>query len=480
VNRYLVILMCAGLLITGCSRETAVQDTQDTSVASPNIIYIMLDEWGYYEWSGMRHPVLETPNIDTMAAGGVRFTQMLAGSNVCAPTRSVLMTGQHSGHTTVRANGGGLALTSEDITVADMLKKAGYATGGFGKWGLGDAGTTGVPEKHGFDTFFGYYHQVHAHSYYPRYLLRNSTRVPLEGNTGDFYEGELFAHELIYQEGLNFIRDNKDRPFFAYFPWTPPHGRWAMPSDDPAWLKYRDKEWDASNRWGTKEAQKYAAMVEMVDRQIGEILDLVRELNIDRNTIIVVSGDNGGKDYFKNENHPHGFMAPNLDPVTGKRFRGGKGEFYEGGLRVPYIVYWPDRIKPAVSDHLGYFPDVMPTLAELAGIQTPASTDGISFLPTLLGEDEVGRRQAQHEYLYWESKGMRAVRMGNWKAVKPGEEAAFELYDLSTDLEELNDVAEQYPGILEQMKIYAMQAHSPPRHGQVLDPSAGFQGHKAD
>jgi arylsulfatase A-like enzyme len=218
----------------------------------------------------------------------------------------------------------------------------------------------------------------------------------------------------------------------------------------------------------------------VVDRQIGEILDLVRELNIDRNTIIVVSGDNGGKDYFKNENHPHGFMAPNLDPVTGKRFRGGKGEFYEGGLRVPYIVYWPDRIKPAVSDHLGYFPDVMPTLAELAGIQTPASTDGISFLPTLLGEDEVGRRQAQHEYLYWESKGMRAVRMGNWKAVKPGEEAAFELYDLSTDLEELNDVAEQYPGILEQMKIYAMQAHSPPRHGQVLDPSAGFQGHKAD
>ena len=480
MNKYPVVLMCAGLLIMGCSRETAGQDEQGAVATSPNIIYIMLDEWGYYESSAMGHPILETPIIDSMAAGGVRFTQLLAGSNVCAPTRNVLMTGQHSGHTTVRANGGGLALTSADFTVAEMLKGAGYATGGFGKWGLGDAGTTGVPEKHGFDVFFGYYHQVHAHSYYPKYLLRNSTKVPLEGNTGKYYSGKMFSHELIYQEGLKFIRENKDRPFFAYFPWTPPHGRWAMPEDDPAWLKYKDKDWDASNRNSENDAQVYAAMVEMVDRQIGEILDLVRELNIDKNTIIFVSGDNGGMDYFKNENHPHGFLAPNLDPVTGRRFRGGKGNFYEGGLRIPYIVYWPDRITPAVSDHLGYFPDVMPTLAELAGVKPPEHTDGISFLPALFGEAETGIEQEQHDYLYWEDGKSIAVRMGNWKAIKPSEEASFELYDLGTDIEELNDVAAQYRGTLEQMKTYAAQAHSPPREGKILDPSIGFKGHTND
>lgn len=441
----------------------------------------MMDEWGYFEWSAMGHPILQTPNIDKLASEGIRFTQFLAGGSVCAPTRSTLMTGQHTGHTTVRANSGGAALCADDITIASILKAAGYATGGFGKWGLGDAGTTGAPEKHGFDIFFGYYHQVHAHTYYPRYLLRNSKKVPLEGNTGDYQTGQTFSHNLIYEKGLRFIRDNKERPFFAYFPWTPPHGQWGMPADDPSWLKYKDKKWDASNQRGKHDAQMYAAMVEMVDRQIGEILNLLEELDIDKNTIIFVCGDNGGQPYFKNKNHPHGFLAPNLNPKTNKSFRGGKGNFYEGGLRIPFIVRWKGKIKPGtVSDHIGYFPDIMPTLAELAGTQSPKDTDGISIVPTLLGEKQSGRKQKQHEYLYWEDPQSCAVRIKNWKAVRPRKGKPFELYDLSKDIEELNNVAKHHPDILKKMIAHAKEAHTAPRRGKVLDASLGFKGHKKD
>jgi arylsulfatase A-like enzyme len=389
------------------------------------------------------------------------------------------MTGQHTGHTTVRANGGGMSLCADDVTIAAMLKEAGYVTGGFGKWGLGDAGTTGVPEKQGFDTFFGYYHQVHAHTYYPRYLIHNSKKVKLEGNTGDYLTGETFSHNLIHAAGLEFIRSNKDRPFFAYLPWTPPHGYWAMPEEDPAWQKYKEMQWDATNQKGDYDAQMYAAMVEMADRQIGEILDLLKELDLDRNTIVFVCGDNGGQPYFQNDRHPHGFLAPNLDPKTGKRFRGGKGNFYEGGLRIPFIVWWPGKIHAGeVSNHLGYFPDIMPTLAELAGAEAPENTDGISIVPTLLGGDP--GKQEQHEYLYWEDPRSCAVRMSKWKAIRPDKEEAFELYDLDKDLEELHNVADQHPEILEQMKSFAGAAHTPPCLGEVLDISVGFKGHKSD
>jgi arylsulfatase A len=356
-----------------------------------------------------------------------------------------------------------------------VLKGAGYATGGFGKWGLGDAGTTGVPEKHGFDVFFGYYHQVHAHSYYPRYLLRNSEKVPLEGNTGDPYVGRTFSHGLIFEEGMRFIREHEDRPFFCYLPWTPPHGHWGMPDDEPAWQKYKGKEWDATDQQGEQDAQKYAAMVEMVDRQIGTVFDLLDELGIDDKTLVIVCGDNGGQEYFRNEKHPHGFFAPNLNPRTGVRFRGGKRDFYEGGLRIPFIVRWPGRIAPGtVSDHLGYFPDVMATLAEVAGTAPPEDTDGISFVPTLLGAGVAGRDQPQHEYLYWEDLTSSAVRMKDWKAVKPNRDTKYELYDLSSDIEEKNDVASRYPDVLARMMEYASAAHRPARSGRTLDPSAGF------
>ncbi|MEP3478613.1 MAG: arylsulfatase [Fuerstiella sp.] len=445
-------------------------------------MYIMMDEWGYFESSGMNHPILQTPHIDRMASEGIRLTQFLAGGNVCAPTRSTLMTGQHTGHTTVRNNGGGAALMKSDTTIADVLKQQGYATGGFGKWGLGDAGTTGVPEKHGFDKFFGYYHQVHAHSYYPRYLIRNSEKVVLEGNTGDPYVGTVFAQDLIHAEGLQFIRDNKDGPFFAYMPWTPPHGHWGMPKDDPAWLKYKDKVWDAKNQRGTHDAQTYAAMVEMVDRQIGDVFALLKELNIDDKTIVFVCGDNGGQPYFQNEKHPHGFLAPNLNPVTGERFRGGKGNFYEGGLRVPFIVRWPGKIRAgSTSDHLGYFPDIMPTLAELAGCKVPAKVDGISIVPTLIGESAAGRSQddLQHEYLYWEDRKSSAVRMANWKAIQPAKNKPYELYNLTNDLQELNNIADKHPEVLQQLMAYAKDAHSSGTSGKVLNPAIGFKGHTA-
>ena len=222
-----------------------------TNYNKPNIIYLMLDEWGYFESSLMGHPILNTPNIDKVASEGLRFTQFLAGASVCAPTRSTLITGQHTGHTTVRGPG---CLRADEVTVPSMLKDAGYATGGFGKWGLGDVGTTGVPEKHGFDIFFGYYNQTHAHTFYPKYLIRNSKKVPLAGNTGDFLKGETFSHSLIFKASLDFIQENRDRPFFAYLPWTPPHGFWTMPDNEPTWEKYKDRKWDAANQKGTHDA----------------------------------------------------------------------------------------------------------------------------------------------------------------------------------------------------------------------------------
>lgn len=460
--------------LTACGDPGGTNDKEVLADSKPNIIHIMLDEWGYFESSMMGHPILETPNIDRFASEGMRFTQFLAGGCVCAPTRSVLMTGQHLGHTTVRTNGGGQALRDDDITIAEMLKQQGYATGGFGKWGIGDAGTSGVPEKQGFDLFFGYYHQVHAHSYYPRYLLKNSVQIPLKGNTGDPHSGQTFSHSLIHQEGLEFIRRHKDDPFYAYLPWTPPHGHWHMPADEPSWIKYKDKEWDAPNQRGKHDAKMYAAMIEMADRQIGEIMALLKELDIDENTIVFISGDNGGQAYFKNEQYPNGFFAPNVNPLTGQKFRGGKREYYEGGLRIPFLVRWPEKIKPGtVSDHLGYFPDMMPTLADISGAAQPRSADGKSILPTLLNSGG----QESHTYLYWEGKDDVAIRKGKWKAVKPSNSSDFELYDLSKDLEESTNLALKNPTILTELIEFAQEAHTPPQFGEIVDSSLAFRGH---
>ncbi len=434
----------------------------------PNIVYIMSDELAYYELSHMGNPYIRTPRIDKMAGEGIRFTQALAGAPVCAPLRCSLMTGKHMGHASVRANDGGTPLRAEEQTIASILKELGYATGGFGKWGAGGRGSTGVPEKHGFDTFFGYYDQVHAHSYYPPYLIENSAEVKLPGNNGG-RSGRTYSHYEIINRGLEFIRENKDRPFFCYLPITPPHGMYDIPKDDPAWQLYKDAEW-MKDESVSKEAKNYAAMVSMVDRNVGQVLDLLRELDIEDNTIVFFTGDNGGQDRFRNKEHPRGFFGPNVNPRTGVEFRGGKGNLYEGGLRIPFIVRWPGKIEAGqVSDLLFYQPDILPTLAELTTAKVPEGVDGLSVLPTLLGEGTVGRKQKQHEYLYWEYRSQTAVRMKNWKAVKPGKNGAWELYDLDKDISEQNNIAADHPEILQKMKAFAKKAHEPVRPGTFAD-----------
>ena len=406
--RLFVILILP--LLFSCNTTVDKMATKPSGM--PNFIFIMLDEWAYFELSSMGHPQIQTPNIDRFASEGIRFTQCLAGGNVCAPTRSALMMGQHTGHVSRRYNSPTGTIRADEITIAQVLKEAGYKSGGFGKWGLGHRGTTGVPEIHGFDEFYGYYHQVHAHCYYPNYLIHNGEKVPLEGNSGDHYRGEQYSHYLIFEESKRFIRENKDRPFFAYFAWTPPHGTYTLPETDPSWQIFKDKPWP-QEREEPSGPKAYAAMVHMVDRHIGEILALLRELDLEENTLIFVAGDNGGQARFKSEEYPDGFFSPNRNPKTGELFRGGKGDFYEGGLRIPMMVRWPGKIQGGlVSDFLWYFPDVMATLAELAGLEKPAQIDGISLAPLLLGEETAGRKQEEHEYLFWESRGSIAVRIG--------------------------------------------------------------------
>jgi len=426
----------------------------------PNLVFIMVDDMGYYDLGCYGSKTIRTPRIDRMAAEGMRFTDCYSGATVCAPARSTLMTGYHMGHTSVRGNSGGIPLVDEDVTVAEVLKKAGYVCGGFGKWGLGEVGTAGVPEKQGFDVFFGYYHQVHAHSYYTPYLWRNGRRVPLPGNEGS--RRTQYSHNVIAAENLKFIRENKDRPFFCYCPWTPPHAKYEFPADDPIWAMYKDKPWDNS-------AKVAAAMDSLVDRNVGQILDLLKELGLDEKTIVFFCSDNGAAKRFDGVHDSCG------------RMKGFKRSMQEGGIRTPMVVRFPGRIRAgAVSDLPWYFPDVMPTLAELAGASAhvPKGIDGISVVPTLLGEAAAGRKQPRHEYLFWAHGGTRAARMGKWKAIlgggrrrrgKKGEKAPpaakgkLRLYDLSQDLSESNDLAEKHPDVAARMRAILEKAWAEPR-----------------
>ncbi len=419
----------------------------------PNIVYVVADELGFHEWSGAGNPHLRTPNLDAMAREGMRFTQMLAGAPVCAPTRCTLMTGKHTGHSSIRANSGGTPLRADEVTIASILQTRGYATGGYGKWGCGGRGSTGVPERHGFDEFFGYYDQVHAHTYYPAYLVRNSEEVPLEGNRGG-RSGATYSHYAIFAAAKAFVRAHREGPFFCYLPVTPPHGNFDIPDSDPAWAMFKDEAWP-------EPARRYAAMVAMLDRQLGELLALLRELQLEENTLVLFSGDNGGADYFPSPLRPRGFFGANVDPKSGVEFRGKKGDLYEGGLRVPFVARWPGKIAPgSVSTHLGYFPDLLPTLAAVAGAPVPADVDGISFLPELLGQE-----QRRHDALYWEHAGQVAVRAGDIKAIRPRANAAWELYDLAHDLGEAHDLAATRGDDLARLQAIAGRAHVPVQEG---------------
>ncbi len=411
----------------------------------PNIIFIMVDDMGYHDLGCFGSKTILTPRIDRMCAEGMKFTDCYSGDTVCAPARSTLMTGYHKGHTPVRGNSGGIPLFPEDVTVAEVLKKARYATGAFGKWGLGNQGKDGAAERQGFDVFFGYYNQWHAHTYYT-HLFRNSEKVELGGR---------YTHHAIYDETIKFLKENKDRPFFLYCPWTPPHASYQIPEDEPAWALYKDKPWKRNEKVA-------AAMDSMMDRQVGEIIDLLKEFEIDDNTIVFFTSDNGAAQRFDNVHKSCGKM------------KGHKRSMNEGGIRVPMVVRWPGRIKAgSVSDLPWYFPDVMPTLAELAGVSehVPQGIDGISVVPTLLARGE----QKRHEYLFWAARE-RAVRMGKWKAIgKPGQ---VKLYDLSEDIGETNDLAERHPEIARKLGGFMSEAWTNPRSQKDDGKYTGREGKK--
>ncbi|TWT67159.1 arylsulfatase [Allorhodopirellula solitaria] len=397
----------------------------------PNIIFIMVDDMGYHDLGCYGSQTIQTPNIDRLAAEGIRFTDCYSGDTVCASARSTLMTGTHKGHTPVRGNSGGIPLYPADVTVAEVLKQASYRIGGFGKWGLGNQGHDGAAERQGFDQFFGYYNQWHAHTYYT-HLFRNSERVDLNGR---------YTHHAIFDETMRFLKESHDEPFFLYCPWTPPHAAYEIPADEPAWAMYKDKPWDHA-------AKVVAAMDSMMDRQVGEMMAVLKEQNIDDETIFFFTSDNGAAKRFGGIHNSCGEM------------QGHKRSLHEGGIRVPMIARWPGKISAGtVSEQPWYFPDVMPTLAELAGVadEVPDHVDGISVVPTLLGTG----KQQQHEYMFWQFGNERAVRSGNWKGLTQGD--SFTLYDLSQDIGEQKDLSQQHPEISKRLQAYGDAAYMEPR-----------------
>ncbi|GJM34836.1 MAG: N-acetylgalactosamine-6-sulfatase [Saprospiraceae bacterium] len=411
----------------------------------------MVDDLGSADLGCYGSEHLLTPNIDQLAANGIKLTQAYAGSTVCALSRSTLMTGLHAGHTQVRGNTGGIALPDAAFTMAEFFKQAGYVTGGFGKWGLGEIGTEGVPEKQGFDQFFGYYHQIHAHDYYPAYLWSSSEKISLPGTPGD--AGSYSAYH-IFDKMKNFIRSHQDQSFFCYAPWTLPHGQFVIPESDPAVAKYADKDWP-------QDYKNYAAMVSLIDQQVGETMQLLQELNLEKNTLVLFCSDNGGIPEF-------------VAYQTNGPLRGGKRDLYEGGIRVPMILSWPDHI-PAGStfEESIYFPDLFPTLAEAAGlkVQLPNGLDGLSFYKNLLTPGSV----LPDRYLYWEylpydwstheyqpQQLQQALRFGQWKAIRLGPEEFWALYDLYTDPTETDIVTLFHPAKMKQFEKWIKEAHVEP------------------
>ena len=413
----------------------------------PNIIFILADDLGYGDLGSYGQERIQTPNLDAMAAQGMRFTDCYAGSAICAPSRCCLMTGLHTGHARIRrtrtVDDLTVPLRPEDVTVAEVLKEAGYVTACIGKWGLGDAGTTGVPNKQGFDEWFGYLSQDHAHNYYPTYLWRNEEKVSINQNEDG--ENGIYSHDLFTEEALDFIRANRRNPFFLYLAYTIPHAPLRVPDDQP----YSDETWPKAER-------NFASMITRMDSDIGRIASALQELGIDENTIVFFSSDNGPHGQDGHWEHFFDSAGP---------LRGRKSNYYEGGIRVPMIVWWPGIVEPGrVSDQVWAFWDFLPTAAELAGAELPThiDIDGISMLPTFLGEE-----QPEHDFLYWEhfregqARFDQAVRMGDWKGIWRGPDEGFELYNLREDSGEAQDIADRHPEIVAQIADLMQTARTP-------------------
>jgi arylsulfatase A len=444
-----------------------------TAQQKPNIVYILADDLGYGDLSCYGQKQFKTPNIDKLANQGMLFTQHYAGCAVCAPSRSSLMTGLTTGHTPIRGNKsmkpeGQYPLPERSFTLAEMLKGAGYTTGAFGKWGLGSPGSEGDPNKQGFDEFFGYNCQSLAHNYYPNHLWNNQTKIILEGNSGN--QSKDYAPALIHQRALQFIEKNMDKPFFLFYPTTIPHAELVAPEENMKEFrgKYLPEKSFKGAEPGSKNFRKgpygtqmevhaaFAAMVTILDKQVGEIVSRLKELGLDKNTIILFSSDNGP--------HEEGGADPEYFDSNGS-LKGYKRDLYEGGIREPMIVSWQGKIAAgSKSDLISAFWDVMPTIADIVGTKIPEKIDGISFLPTLLGKSG----QKAHESMYWEfheNNGRQAVRKGDWKLIRYDvsipEKITTELYNLKTDLGEETNVAVQNPKIVKEMLEIMKNSRTP-------------------
>lgn len=430
-----------------------------TPAEKPNILFILADDLGYGELGCYGQKWIQTPRLDRLAAAGLRFTDCYAGSTVCAPSRCVLMTGLHTGHCRVRGNAL-VPLEPEDVTVAEVLQSAGYVTGLIGKWGLGEAGSPGIPNRQGFDYWFGYLNQHHAHNYYPTFLWRNHEQVRLPNEvpgttperpfgTGVASKRVEYSHDRFIREALEFIERHKDRPFFLYLALTIPHanneaGKEGM--EVPDYGPYKDRDWPAPEKGR-------AAMITRMDADIGRVLDRLRDLDLDRKTIVFFSSDNGP--------HREGGSDPEFFGSSGP-LRGFKRSLHDGGIRVPMLVCWPGRIRPGVSNLPWGFWDVLPTLAELAGATPPAGLDGISVVPTLLGRPD----QRRHDFMYWEfheGGSQQAVRMGPWKAIRPWG-GTLRLYDLRSDIGEEHDIAREHPDVVAKIEAYLATARTESAH----------------
>lgn len=453
----LVLLASFKMLVTG---------KENKKTAPPNIVFILADDLGYGDLGCYGQKKIFTPHLNRMAAEGMRFTQFYSGTSVCAPSRSALMTGQHTGHTPIRGNKevkpeGQSPLPQSALTIAEVLKQKGYTTGDFGKWGLGFIGSTGDPVNQGFDRFYGYNCQRQSHNFYPDHLWSNTTRVELSNTPSVQTE---YAPEMIQQQALAFIERNKQAPFFLYLSYTLPHAALQVPFDT-LFEKYKkalnEKPVAIPAKWeGTGYQPQvypraaYATMVTRLDAYVGQVLATLKTLGLDDNTIVLFSSDNGP--------HKEGGHDPAYFNSTAG-FKGIKRDLYEGGIRVPMIARWPGKIAAGkVNHYIGAFWDFLPTFAQMAGSSKALTTDGVSIVPTLLGKG----KQPEHPYLYWEfheEGGRQAVRMGKWKGVKTGvknnKNAPLELYDLQTDPKEENNIAVNHPELVEKINQYIKEAH---------------------
>jgi arylsulfatase A-like enzyme len=418
----------------------------------PNIVLIVADDLGYGDLGSYGQGAIQTPRLDQMAAEGMRFTQFYAGSTICAPSRGTLMTGLHTGHS--RITGNRLqSLNDEDVTIAEVLRDAGYRTGGFGKWDMGTARSEGAPNDQGFDQWYGYLNSLHAQNYYPTHMFLNRQLFPVRGNLAPFARRQTYSHDLFTTMALQFIAEEADGPFFLYLPYTIPHANtigsifgaegMPVPSDEP----YAEEAWPQTQK-------NHAAMITRMDQDIGQLLDTLDALGLSQNTLVLFTSDNGP--------HREGGADPEFFDSNGE-LRGIKRDLYEGGIRVPCLARWTGVIPAGVeSDHVCAFWDVLPALAELAGGAAPSGIDGISFAPTLIGEEMAGRPQDDHEFLYWEFNEFQAARMGDWKAVAVARRGIFELYDLRQDPGETTDLAASRPDIVAAMQTLIDSVRSNP------------------